>query len=226
MLLNIMSGTDKEAISQGPIKLDPKSFMYRGLLVRKDISEKAIGFFKEPMDIVYAPYALVSHEGDKDFSIFFSQYKMQTSEFENYLTVVFSYNEILNFLEAMKKRLEDKSDIQKTQKDNNDIKEPGEVISKGLTLTQTTNFFTPNRYLQVISNMDYQIFFGRLLGEFENKEMALFMYSIIMPIHFARNLITIIERNIKRFEEKHNINLNDLTLAAAKKKNEKGDTHD
>lgn len=216
-----MTENEKEGFTQGPIKLDPKSFMYKGLLVRKDLSDKAIGFFKEPMVSTYAPYTIVSHEGDKDFSIFFSQYKMQTSEFETNLTIIFSYSEILNFLDAIKKRLTDKKSTQNILKENDSSEVQEEAISKGLTLSQSTNFFTPNRYLQVISNMDYQIFFGRLLGELENKEMTLFIYSIIMPIHFAKNLISIIETNIKRFEKKHNIDLKDLTLDRAKKNKDK-----
>jgi len=198
----------------GSIAIDTEKINFLGSVIVKDISKNWVGFFKEPMPTLYTPSSLISHEGFSDFSIYFGRFEIIKGIFSCELVIIFSFKELLKFVETLEK-ISKSLNIADKKPLNSEIEEKDkkEKLKKAvLTMTNKTYFFSPNSYLIVSTGNELQFYFGRKVGQTNNKKTTLFVISTMMSIYSINDFINAIKENIKLFEEKTNTKLKDLTL--------------
>ena len=153
-----------------------------------------------------------------DFELYFTKFDIVGPIFSCELILVFSPAVLQKFLGLLKETLEKMSNLktlveqapteeisENMPTNKNDEKKGGDVNTNkgGTLLKQDFTYFSPNAFFLYDVKEKIQFYFGRKLGDSNESKFQLFFHSVIIPEGQLNELIEIIEKNFKSYEEKY-----------------------
>lgn len=173
------------------LEIDPAKVGFRGKSKKVEDDQN---IYLIPINIpqFYSSLFAVTHDSYQDFSVIFAKSNLVKEEYEVQLVVVFNPTTLLHFLSFVRKVLPPQENIprgsslvgQLPAKPSQEVK----VLQKGLVYSSETVYVAPTMiYGLFIRPNDFQMFFGRELGRWNDKKLSLMTQSV--TVHSPQLLV-------------------------------------